>query len=121
MTPTITAEQCEAIDRQPGVPIFVADPDRRQEYVLITAEDFRHVCGLYADDADRAEWTSQDDDRRRELIHEFVTRTAGDEELPEFGVLQARSNGHFDAIAPRPTEGVLQLYKQLLEARDGQP
>jgi hypothetical protein len=119
MTPSITAEQREAIDLHNGQPVFVVDADRHETFVLLSDHDYERVRSLLENGGDAGAWSDQKDARRCELIDKDIAGTISDEERTELTVLERQANEYYDAVAPPPMEGARQLHQTLLNRRAG--
>lgn len=119
MTPKLSPEQRQAIDEHNGQPIFVVDPDRQQQFILLSAADVR-VRDLLTDTSSDDEWTDEKDARRCELIDKDIAGTITESEKVELHILQQQGNEHYDRVAPPPMEGARRLHQQLLSRADKQ-
>jgi hypothetical protein len=119
MIPTITPEQRKALDEHSGEPILVVDPDRQQQFVLISHTDDR-VRDLFSNSDAGMAWTAEQGARRRDLIDKDIVGTITAAERVELGVLDRLGNAHYDKIAPRPMGGARSLHQQLLSGRVNQ-
>jgi hypothetical protein len=50
MTPQIPPELRQAIDEREGKPVYVVDAERQKTYVLLSAELYDRIRGLFGDD-----------------------------------------------------------------------
>ena len=121
MIPTITPEQRRAIDEHHGQPVFVADTDRRETFVLLSSSDYHRVRGLLTGPNGSGDWTDEKDDRRCDLIDRDIAGTLTEEERAELAELERQANEYYDTIAAPPMEGARQLHQELLNRRGQQP
>ena len=104
MIPTITPEQRRAIDEHHGQPVFVADTDRRETFVLLSSSDYQRVRGLLTGPNGSGDWTDEKDDRRCDLIDRDIAGTLTEEERAELAELKC------EAPINTREEGIQQSY-----------
>jgi len=116
MTPKLTNDQIRAIHESGGAPILVVDDTQHQQYFLIPVTDKR-VRSLADSLNGPVEWTAEKEQRRHDLIDRDITGTISPEERIELAILDAEGNAYYDAVAPRPIEGVRKLHRDVVGNR----